>query len=197
MVLAATGLHAEGLPSEIHILVPVTTASSLDARARVIADAIGQRLKQRVIVENRASAGGTIGALAVAKSKPDGVHAAMHQQQLRDQAACVRQRRLRSDQGLRACRTSLWFRGGAGGPSSFQVGSLKELVAFTRRQPQPLSYASSGTGRLPHLATELFKQVAGIDLLHGPLPRRRSGTTRRALGTRAVDDERLCCGDPA
>jgi tripartite-type tricarboxylate transporter receptor subunit TctC len=60
------------LPNEIRILVPVTAGSSLDVRARVIADTIGQRLKQRVIVENRPGAGGTIGALAVARSKPNG-----------------------------------------------------------------------------------------------------------------------------
>ena len=72
LVLAATWVRAEGLPNEIRILVPVTAGSSLDARARVIAEAIGQRLKQRVIVDNRPGAGGTIGALAVARSKPDG-----------------------------------------------------------------------------------------------------------------------------
>ena len=63
LVLVATWVRAEGLPTEIRILVPVTAGSSLDARARVIAEAIGQRLKQRVIVDNRPGAGGTIGAL--------------------------------------------------------------------------------------------------------------------------------------
>jgi hypothetical protein len=53
LVLAATWSRAENLPNEIRILVPVTAGSSLDARARVIADAIGQRLKHRIIVENR------------------------------------------------------------------------------------------------------------------------------------------------
>jgi len=80
LVLAATGLRAEDLPNEIRILVVVTAGSSLDARARVIADALGQRLKRRVIVENRPGAGGTIGTLAAARAKPDGVHPAVHQQ---------------------------------------------------------------------------------------------------------------------
>ena len=168
LVLAATGLQAEGLPSEIHILVPVTAGSSLDARARVIADAIGQRLKQRVIVENRAGAGGTIGALAVAKSKPDGstllftnnshvisphVYANVGYDPIKDFAPVAQA--YVSGMVLVA-------------HPSLQVGSLEALVAFARRQPQPLSYASSGTGGLPHLATELFRQVAGIDLLHVP-----------------------------
>ena len=168
LVLAATWLRAEGLPNEIHILVPVTAGSSLDARARVIADAIGQRLKRRVIVENRPGAGGTIGTLAVARSKPDGstllftnnshvvsphVYANPGYDPIRDFAPVAEA--YVSGMVLVA-------------HPSLQVASLKELVALARGQSQPLSYASSGTGGLPHLAMELFKQAAGVDLLHVP-----------------------------
>jgi tripartite-type tricarboxylate transporter receptor subunit TctC len=168
LVLAATWLRAEGLPNEIRVIVPVTAGSSLDARARVIADAIGQRLKRRVIVENRPGAGGTIGALAVARSKPDGstllftnnshvvsphVYANPGYDPIKDFAP-VAQAYI-SGMVLVA-------------HPSLQVGSLKELVALARGQTQPPGYASSGTGGLPHLATEMFKQVAGIELLHVP-----------------------------
>jgi tripartite-type tricarboxylate transporter receptor subunit TctC len=168
LVLAATWLHAEGLPNEIRILVPVTAGSSLDARARVIADAIGQRLKRRVIVENRPGAGGTIGTLAAARSKPDGsallftnnshvvsphVYANPGYDPIIDFAPVAQA--YVSGMVLVA-------------HPSLQVASLKELVALARGQTQPPSYASSGTGSLPHLATELFRQVAGIDLLHIP-----------------------------
>jgi tripartite-type tricarboxylate transporter receptor subunit TctC len=168
LVLAATELRAEGLPNEIRILVPVTAGSSLDARARVIADALGQRLKRRVLVENRPGAGGTIGTLAAARAKPDGstllftnnshvisphVYPEAGYDPLRDFApvteAYVSGMVLVAHPGL-------------------QVASLKELVALTRGQSQELSYASSGTGGLPHLATELFKQITGIQLLHIP-----------------------------
>lgn len=168
LVLAATWLRAEGLPNEIRILVPVTAGSSLDARARVIADAIGQRLDRRIIVENRSGAGGTIGALAVARSRPDGstllftnnshvvsphVYANPGYDPIRDFAPVAQA--YVSGMVLVA-------------HPDLHVASLKELVALARRQPQAPSYASSGTGGLPHLATELFKQVAGIDLLHVP-----------------------------
>jgi len=168
LVLAATWLRAEGLPNEIRILVPVTAGSSLDARARVIADAIGQRLKQRVIVENRPGAGGIIGALAVARSKPDGstllftnnshvisphIYPNAGYDPIKDFAPVAQA--YVSGMVLVA-------------HPSLQVASLKELVALARGQTQPPSYASSGTGGLPHLATELFKQVAGIELLHVP-----------------------------
>jgi len=168
LLLAATWLQAEGLPSEIRILVPVTAGSTLDARARVIADAIGQRLKQRVIVENRPGAGGIIGALAVARSKPDGstllftnnshvisphIYPNAGYDPIRDFAPIAQA--YVSGMVLVA-------------HPSLEVASVSELVALARNESKALSYASSGTGGLPHLAAELFKQVAGIELLHVP-----------------------------
>ena len=168
LFVAATGLQADSLPNDIRIVVPVTAGSSLDARARVIAEAIGQQIKRRVIVENRSGAGGTIGALAVAKSKPDGstllftnnshvvsphVYANPGYDPIKDFAPVAQA--YVSGMVLVA-------------HPSLQVASLKELVALARSQAHPPSYASSGSGGMPHLATELFKQVAGIDLLHIP-----------------------------
>jgi len=168
LLLAATWLRAEDLPSEIRILVPVTAGSTLDARARVIADAIGLRLKQRVIVENRPGAGGIIGALAVARSKPDGstllftnnshvisphIYPNAGYDPIRDFAPVAQA--YVSGMVLVA-------------HPSLQVASVSELVALARNESKALSYASSGTGGLPHLAAELFKQVAGIELLHVP-----------------------------
>jgi len=168
LLLAATWLRAQDLPSEIRILVPVTAGSTLDARARVIADAIGQRLKQRVIVENRPGAGGIIGALAVARSKPDGstllftnnshvisphIYPNAGYDPIRDFAPIAQA--YVSGMVLVA-------------HPSLEVASVSELVALARNESKALSYASSGTGGLPHLAAELFKQVAGIELLHVP-----------------------------
>jgi tripartite-type tricarboxylate transporter receptor subunit TctC len=168
LVLAATWLRAENLPTEIRILVPVTAGSSLDARARVIAEAIGQRLKQRVIVENRPGAGGTIGALAVARSKPNGSTL------LFTNNSHVVSPHIYTNAGYDPINdfapvAQAYVSGMVlVAHPSLQVASLKELVALARGQSQPPSYASSGTGGLPHLATELFKQVAGIELLHVP-----------------------------
>jgi tripartite-type tricarboxylate transporter receptor subunit TctC len=168
LALAATWLRAEGLPSEIRILVPVTAGSTLDARARVIADAIGQRLKQRVIVENRPGAGGIIGALAVARSKPDGSTL------LFTNNSHVISPHIYPNAGYDPIRdfapVAQAYVSGMVLVShpSLQVASVSELVALARSESKALSYASSGTGGLPHLAAELFKQVAGIELLHVP-----------------------------
>jgi len=168
LLLAATWLRAEDLPSEIRILVPVTAGSTLDARARVIADAIGQRLKQRVIVENRPGAGGIIGALAVARSKPDGSTL------LFTNNSHVISPHIYPNAGYYPIRdfapvAQAYVSGMVlVAHPSLQVASVRELVALARNDSKALSYASSGTGGLPHLAAELFKQVAGIELLHVP-----------------------------
>ncbi len=168
LMLAATWLRAEGLPDEIHIIVPVTAGSSLDARARVIADAIGQRLKRRVIVENRSGAGGTIGALAVARSRPDGSTL------LFTNNSHVISPHIYPSTGYDAIKdfvpvAQAYVSGMVlVAHPDLQVASIKELVNLARGQSQPPSYASSGTGGMPHLATELFKAVAGIELLHIP-----------------------------
>jgi len=168
LLLAATWLRAEGLPGEIHILIPVTAGSSLDARARVIAEAIGQRLKQRVIVENRPGAGGIIAALAVARSKPDGSTL------LFTNNSHVISPHIYPNPGYDPIRdfapvAQAYVSGMVlVAHPSLQVASLKELVALARGEAKAPSYASSGTGGLPHLATELFKQVASIELLHVP-----------------------------
>ena len=168
LLLAATWLRAEDLPSEIRILVPVTAGSTLDARARVIADAIGQRLKQRVIVENRPGAGGIIGALAVARSKPDG------SMLLFTNNSHVISPHIYPNAGYDPIRdfapvAQAYVSGMVlVAHPSLQVASVRELVASARNDSKALSYASSGTGGLPHLAAELFKQVAGIELLHVP-----------------------------
>ena len=168
LVFAANWAQAEGLPNEIRVIVPVTAGSSLDARARVIAEAIGQRIKQRVIVDNRPGAGGTIGALAVARSKPDGATL------LFTNNSHVISPHIYPGAGYDPIKdfapvTQAYVSGMVlVAHPSLQVTSLKELVALARGALQPPSYASSGNGSLPHLATELFKQIAGIDMLHVP-----------------------------
>src|SRR5258708_3719825 len=168
LLLGATWLRAGGLPDEIRIIVPVTAGSSLDARARVIADAIGQRLKRRIIVENRSGAGGTLGALVVANSKPDGSTL------LFTNNSHVISPHIYPDTGYDVIRdfapvAQAYVSGMVlVAHPDLRVASIKDLVTLARGRLQPPSYASSGTGGLPHLATELFKAVAGIDLLHIP-----------------------------
>jgi tripartite-type tricarboxylate transporter receptor subunit TctC len=168
LMLAASRLQCQGLPEEIHIIVPVTAGSSLDARARIIAEALGQRIKRRVIVENRTGAGGTIGSLAVARAKPDGTTL------LFTNNSHVVSPHLYSEAGYDAMKDLVPVAYGyvSGmvlvAHPSLQANSVGELVARVKASGSPPGYASSGTGGMPHIAMEMFKEMAGIGLLHIP-----------------------------
>ena len=167
-VLAAIPARAQDLPEQIRIVVPLAAGASLDARARVIAEALGRRLNQRVIVENRPGAGGTIGTQVVARAKPDGSTL------LFNNNSHVISPRLYPNPGYdpvtdfapvaRGYDTGMVLVAHPG----LNVGSLKELVALARREPGKISYGSSGVGSLPHFAMALLERSAGISLIHVP-----------------------------
>ncbi|HXV07935.1 MAG TPA: tripartite tricarboxylate transporter substrate binding protein [Burkholderiales bacterium] len=187
LLLGAAWCRAQDLPAQtIRVVVPLSAGSSLDARARVIADAIGQRIKRRVIVENRPGAGGTIGTQYVARSKPDGatllftnnshvvgphIYGNPGYDPIKDLApvarAYVSGMVLVAHPGLR-------------------VGSIEELVALARASTAAPSYASSGTGGLPHLAMAMFARSANIELLHVPYRGDAQGLTDVLAGRVSV-----------
>jgi tripartite-type tricarboxylate transporter receptor subunit TctC len=168
VLLPAASLAAAELPDEIHLIVPLTAGSSLDARARVIAEAISQRIKRPIIVENRSGAGGTLGSIAVARAKPDGSTL------LFTNNSHVVSPHVYRNPGYDPIKDFVPVAQGyiAGVVlvvhPSLQISTLQQLVAKARASPEPLSYASSGSGGMPHLAMEMFKEAAAIELLHIP-----------------------------
>ncbi|MEO8627076.1 MAG: tripartite tricarboxylate transporter substrate binding protein [Betaproteobacteria bacterium] len=152
----------------IRIIVPVAAGSSLDARARVIAQALGQRLGQQPIVENKPGAGGTIGSAYVAKSAPDGSVL------LFTNDALVINPHVYRDPGYDALKdfapitqayvsSMVLIESRTAKPQTVQ-----DLVALARDRPGTLTYGSSGNGGLPHLAMEVFNRMAGLSLVHVP-----------------------------
>lgn len=157
---------AADLPDQIRIVVPLAAGSSLDGRARVIAEALGRQLKQRVIVENRPGAGGTLAAQVVARAKPDGatllfnnnsqviaphIYKAVGYDVMKDFAVVA---------GTMTSPIVLVAHPGA------TLSSLKDFVAMAKARGTEAVYASSGTGGVLHIAMELFLKEAGIDLTH-------------------------------
>lgn len=157
---------AQTLPDIIRMIMPLAAGSSLDGRARVIAEAMSRRLNQRVIVENRPGAGQTMGALFVAKAKPDGgtllfnnnghiisphIYRDLQYDVLKDLAPVTQ-----------VYETGMVLVAHPG----LKANSVKELVAAARGGS--LTYASSGMGGVPHLAMEVLTRTAGITLGHVP-----------------------------
>ena len=169
LLFAFASARGQDLPDQpIRVVVPYSAGSSLDARARIVAEAVGQRIKRRMIVENRPGAGGTLGTLFVARARPDGatllftnnshvisphVYGEAGYDPIADLAPVAQ-----------AYTTGLVLVA----HSSLRVASVNELVALVKGNAAPPAYASSGTGGLPHIAMEMFMRAAGIDLVHVP-----------------------------
>lgn len=162
--------HAEAFPDKpIMLVIPFPPGGPTDAMARTLAAEMQNRLGQPMIVENRAGAGGNIGAEYVARAAPDG------------------QTLLFGTSGPLAINSSLYRKVNYDPVKSFapviQVGHLpnilvvnptvpannvSELIAYAKSNPGKLSYASSGNGASSHLAGVLFNASAGVDLQHIP-----------------------------
>jgi tripartite-type tricarboxylate transporter receptor subunit TctC len=169
LVLAATGLAtAQNYPARpVRLIIPFPPGGSNDVVGRLIAIKLGERLGKQVVVDNRSGAGGVIGTEMVAKSPPDGytlliismAHAVnpwlykLNYDPIKDFAPV----------GLLAKGANVVVV-----HPSLPVRSVAELIALAKKQPGDLQYASAGIGSFQHLGGELFKLIAGVDILHVP-----------------------------
>jgi len=168
MALAAPAAAQTYPAKPVRIIVPFAPGGSVDLIARMLAQRLGERLNAPFVVENRAGGGSNIGAEFVARAAPDGYTLFMAST---TQAVNVTlYPKLNYDLVKDFAPVSLI----AVNPSillvhpSLPVKTVKELVALAKRKPRALTYASSGSGSSSHLAAELLKMTAGIDLVHVP-----------------------------
>lgn len=152
----------------ITLIIPASPGGTTDIAARLIADKLGAKLGQQVIVENRAGAAGIIGAQALARAKPDGYTLLM------------------GNIGPNAINYALYktlpYQPGDFAPVTRVISvpnvlvvnaasparNVADLLAQARQDPGKVSFGSSGSGQSPHLSAELFKQRAGISGTHVP-----------------------------
>jgi tripartite-type tricarboxylate transporter receptor subunit TctC len=169
-VAAARVAQAQSYPTRpIKIIVPFSAGGPGDVMARVAGQRMSATLGQNLIVENRAGAGGTTGARAAAQAGPDG-----YTLMLANTSTMVIGPAVYRDVGydpLKSFALVALF----GVTSNILVvnpqipaNSVRELIALAKQQPGKLSFSSAGIGTPPHLIGEMFKQKAGIDLVHVP-----------------------------
>ena len=170
VMLASAGIiHAQSYPTKsVRLIVPLVAGGPTDILARLIAYPLGERLGQQVIVDNRAGAGGNIGAEMVAKSPPDGDTLFM------------------GTSGPISINVSLYPKIGydpvrdfapiilaASAPfvvvvhPALPVSNIKQLIALAKAKPSQLNYGQV-PGAAAHLASELFKSTAGLDMVFVP-----------------------------
>jgi len=154
----------------IHLVVPFPAGSSPDLLARQIAEPLSQALKQNIVIENKPGAGGNLGTRLVARAPNDGYTLLYTINGPLVTAPKLYQKTLGYDPVSDLAPISLV----ATSPNvlvlsaALQINSTTEFIQRARARPNVLNYGSVGAGSAAHLAMELFKQQAGIELLHVP-----------------------------
>lgn len=168
-VPAAQAQTADTFPNrQIRIIVPLAPGGGLDTLARVLAQKFSTKLGQTVIVENRTGAAGNIGAEATYRADPDGYTMMFTQPgPLVVSKALYGRTSFEAEEFTPIGMASLQDIMLAVNPK-LPVKNLQELIAYAKANPGKLNYGSSGAGSAPHLAAELFKSMAKVDMVHVP-----------------------------
>ena len=168
LVLAAGSACAQTYPTKPIRIVTSEPGGGNDFTARTIGQAIGARLGQPWIIDNRGGAGGAIAAEIVARAPPDGYTLLVYASNIWMIPL------LRANVPYDPVRDFAPITWAARSPNtvvvhpSLPVKSMKELIALAKSRPGQLSYGSGGTGATSHLSAELFKSMAKVDILRIP-----------------------------
>lgn len=186
LALLTAGAHAQNFPTKaVRLIVPNAAGGPSDLVGRVLAQKLTEIWGQPVVVENRVGAGGNIGVDSVAKAAPDGyillvtnsapivvnqsLYATMPYDPLKDLAPI----------SLLASSPQLMLV-----PASSPANSIADFIRIAKAEPGKFTFGSLGNGTAPHLAGEMLKAQAGIDLLH--IPYRSTPQVEAALITAEV-----------
>jgi tripartite-type tricarboxylate transporter receptor subunit TctC len=161
---------AQSFPSKpMRVIVPYSPGGTTDLLARVVGQKLNERSGQPVVVENKPGANGMIGIDMVAKSAPDG-----HTLGIASAGTHAANASLYKNMPHDPIKDFTPVTLAVSAPMllivhpSLKVDSVKDLIALAKSKPGQISYASGGSGSSQHLAMELFKMMAGIDMTHVP-----------------------------
>lgn len=171
---------AQDYPSRpVKIIVPFGAGGPADVTARQIGSILQENFSQPFVIENRTGAGGVIGTIEAAKSPPDGYTLLMMSNTQTANESLVPERKYELMRDLLPVAPVNYSDLVIVVHPSVQATTLAEFIALAKSQPGKLNYASSGQGTPYHMAGELFKAMAGIDLVH--VPYRNSGEARSGV----------------
>ena len=186
LALAAATAAAQNYPAHpVKVVVPYAVGGSADVYGRVLAARLSETMGQPFVIENRPGGGAVIGTDAVAKSAPDGytllVMSNTHtvNETLIPKKPYDLMRDLAPVTGINSQDLLL-----VAAPK-VKANNLREFIALAKSQPGKLNYASSGPGTPYHMAGELFKHLAGVDIVH--VPHKGSDQARTAVLGGQVD----------
>jgi tripartite-type tricarboxylate transporter receptor subunit TctC len=178
--LVGTECLAQDYPTKsIRIIVPFGAGGPADVTARLVGSSLQDAFGQPVVVENRTGAGGVIGTVEAVKSPPDGYTLLMMSNTQTANESLAPQRKYELMRDLAPIAPINYSDLVIVVHPSVPAKTLAEFIALAKTQPGKLNYASSGQGTPYHMAGELFKTMAGIDVVH--VPYRNSGEARSGV----------------
>jgi tripartite-type tricarboxylate transporter receptor subunit TctC len=170
----------------IRLIVPLAAGGPADTAARVFAPPFSEAIGQSIVIENRAGASSVIGTEAVVRAAPDGYTLLFGSSSTFSvNPAVMKNLRFDVHKELKLIGLVSYTPHALVVRSTLQIATLADLIRLAKQQPGKLTYASSGTGGAIHLASELFKREAGIDMVH--IPYRGGGPAVMGLLSNDVD----------
>jgi tripartite-type tricarboxylate transporter receptor subunit TctC len=167
--LAVAELHAQSYPERpVRMLIAFPAGGSIDTLGRILAQKLGEAWGQNVVIENRAGAGGNIGAAAAAQASPDGYTLHLGAQSLAVNVTIAPYQNLDPVKDfdpiiLAATATDVLVV-----PLSSQFHTLRQLIDYAKAHPSELNYGSLGIGTSSHLSTVQFAEINGLKFQHVP-----------------------------
>jgi tripartite-type tricarboxylate transporter receptor subunit TctC len=152
----------------VRLIVPYAPGGSADIAARLVADEWAKALGQALVIENRAGAGGNIGVDVVAKAAPDGYTVGLQTVSLAINPALFANMPFDTQKDLAPIGMVATSQHVLVVNPKLPAQNLRELIALAKSEPGKLNYGSAGPGSTFHMAAELFKALAQVDIAHVP-----------------------------
>jgi len=160
---------AQSYPTKpVRVIIVFPPGGATDIVGRIVFQKVGEQLGQQFIIDNRAGAGGTLGASIVAKSPPDGYTLMVYS------ATLIANAHMRSNLPYDTMKDFIGLSpvakpiGMLTVHPSMPVRTVKDLLALAKKRPGDISYGTAGVGAFQHLATSLLANMAGVDIVHVP-----------------------------
>ena len=169
IALACGTAWSQPYPSKpVRVVVVFPPGGATDIIGRLVFQKVGEQLGQQFIIDNRVGAGGTIGAAYVAKNPPDGYTVMVYSATLLANAHLYRKLPYDALKDFIGITPVARLVGLLSVHPSMPVRSIKELIALAKARPGEISYGTAGAGAYQHLATTLFTNMAGLNMIHVP-----------------------------